>query len=50
MPPYPIGGGIDDSPSNTFGSSVAGVVYGPVAQPCVHGVDVQRRASMISLH
>lgn len=39
---FPPSGAIGNSPSKTFGSSVTGIEYGPVVQPSVLCVDVQR--------
>ena len=41
MPALPPSGVIDVKPSETFGSSVTGIEYGPVVQQSVLRVDVQ---------
>jgi len=45
MPALPPSGVIDNKPSETFGSSVTGIEYGPIVQPSVRRVDVQNPLS-----
>ena len=43
--PLPPSGVIDNKPSETSGSSVTGIEYGPVVQPSLLRVDVQSSLS-----